>query len=191
MHRMRSVVLQRTFVFSPDAAASSAMPLVPFVVLYHGCGRTSASAGCGKTRCLLVSSFVELVLDIFRKKRSSQMFKSSQVKFKLAVADAPPFGALAGATRERSGVSASHARLFGACRCVSGREGPETIERRLEEGRTLRYCNIRPDATFTCVTWSRPLRSRYPLYPRTSTRRTFLPNPFKTRPSSSTFVVRS
>ena len=25
-------------------------------------------------------------------------------------------------------VSASHARLFGACGCVSGREGPETNE---------------------------------------------------------------
>ena len=25
-------------------------------LVYHGCGRTSASAGCGKTRCLLVSS---------------------------------------------------------------------------------------------------------------------------------------
>ena len=37
-------------------------------------------------------------------------------------------------------VSASHARLFGACGCVSGREGPETNERRITLARLGSHC---------------------------------------------------
>jgi hypothetical protein len=118
------------------------MPLVPFVpwLWTHFCFRGlwedemfARQLVCRARARYLSEKAIVANMRANMRKCSSQVKSSSNWRSPMRLL----FGPLAGATRERSGVSASHARLFGACGCVSGREGPETIERRLEEDRTL------------------------------------------------------